>query len=109
MGEAVKSSTLTRVCRRDGEVILHQISRTEGLLCSERMCIKTTHVLEAGEQDAVSWKTWCEVVWSKPLPWTQLFIAKFIENRVKADTGANAPKLMAELERWCSAERLAHP
>jgi len=97
LGKSVSSSTFTRISRNNGHIILQQSSRTEGLLYSERMRVINIHLLEADSSGDVAWRSWTHIAWSKALPWTHSFIGRIIDNRVKAETKANAPKLMRVL------------
>jgi len=103
IGKSIPSSTMTRL-RVGPEIIMQQITRTEGLLYSERMCVMNTHVFQPGERGGVAWRTWNQIVWLKPLPWTHSFISRLIESRVKADTKEKAPKFMAIVSQAAAAE-----
>lgn len=102
LGKAVPSSTVSRVAADGGEVVLQQITRTEGLLYSERMRVLNTHTFRQGDS-GVEWHTLTQIIWLRPLPWTHGFIARLIERRVKSETLDQAPKLMAVVGRMASA------
>jgi len=98
IGRAIPSSTVSRLAADGAEVVLQQITRTEGLLYSERMRVLNTHIFRQVDS-GVEWRTLTQIIWLRPLPWTHGFIARLIEHRVRSETQDQAPKLMAVLHR----------
>jgi len=106
LGKSVSSATFTRAVAGPGRITLQQISRTEGLLYSERMRVMNIHCLEADPAGGVTWRTHTRIVWTRPLPWTHSFIAKIIDSRVKSEMKGNMPHLML---RFKEAAELVAP
>mmetsp|Transcript_107193 Transcript_107193/g.309989 ORF Transcript_107193/g.309989 Transcript_107193/m.309989 type:complete len:363 (+) Transcript_107193:96-1184(+) len=93
----VGSSTTSRLSISAERITLQEVSQTEGLLYSERMRVMNVHVWEAAASGGVVWRSWTRTVWTKALPWTHAFIAKTIENRVKAEAKSATPRLMCTI------------
>mmetsp|Transcript_61325 Transcript_61325/g.176453 ORF Transcript_61325/g.176453 Transcript_61325/m.176453 type:complete len:348 (+) Transcript_61325:79-1122(+) len=95
---SVQSSTTSRLEVSADGITLHEVSRTHGLLYSERMHVMNTYRFEADAMGGVAWRSWTRTVWTKALPWTHGFLVKLIEGRVRAEAASMTPGLARGLE-----------
>mmetsp|Transcript_47754 Transcript_47754/g.121087 ORF Transcript_47754/g.121087 Transcript_47754/m.121087 type:complete len:216 (+) Transcript_47754:2-649(+) len=82
-------------CDDNQEMVFHQRCLSEGIMFSDRFHVEFTYEFTAlPDGSGVRLRQWVETSWNKPLPWSQGFLTRMLENKVSKDSGSNAPKLL---------------
>merc|ERR1712056_60838 len=70
------------VSEAEDEIVLIQQCSSEGVLYSDRFYVQYTYGFKVDPSGGLNMRLWVETVWTRPLPWTHSFLARFLEKKV---------------------------
>lgn len=98
----VTGCSLNCVMSTQGDVMLLQRSKVQGVKYSDRFRVQNLHTFSPDGAGNVRWSMWLEVECIKALPWTHSFLQKHITDSTRSEAEMTGPKFVAILRRALS-------
>eukprot|EP00929_Paragymnodinium_shiwhaense_P015066 TRINITY_DN123077_c0_g1_i1.p1 TRINITY_DN123077_c0_g1~~TRINITY_DN123077_c0_g1_i1.p1 ORF type:complete len:390 (-),score=63.04 TRINITY_DN123077_c0_g1_i1:371-1462(-) len=103
--DAVKGTTFSCVGPVEGDLVLTQRTRLEGLAYGDRYRLVSTHVFSQ-RPEGVQWNIWCEAICVKSVPWTHSFLHAFAEKIAKTEAQQQLPELVRLMRKRLYPENM---